>query len=69
MSAPRTEALPPKGREAFELSRRDGLSYAEIARVMGISRKTVEVHITRALTALRLSLSTYLGTLLALHSS
>ena len=61
-------ALPPKGRQAFELSRRDGLSYAEIAEVMGISRKTVEVHLTRALASLRAALGAYLAAVLLIHS-
>jgi RNA polymerase sigma-70 factor, ECF subfamily len=60
-------ALPPKAREAFELSRRDGLSYTEIAEVMGISRKTVEVHIGRALAVLRPALAAYLSAFVLLH--
>jgi len=35
------------------MSRRQGLSYAEIAEALGISVKTVEVHIGRALKSLR----------------
>jgi RNA polymerase sigma-70 factor (ECF subfamily) len=46
-------ALPPRTREAFVLSRRDGLSYDEIALRMGISVKTVGVHIGNSLAALR----------------
>jgi RNA polymerase sigma-70 factor (ECF subfamily) len=46
-------ALPPRTREAFMLSRREGLSYDEIALRMGISIKTVGVHIGNSLTALR----------------
>ena len=45
--------LPPKRREAFWLSRADGLSYAEIATVTGTSVKTVENHIGAALRHLR----------------
>ena len=47
------DELPERQREAFGLSRFDGLSYAEIAGVMACSVKTVENHVGRALTALR----------------
>src|SRR2546428_4014370 len=46
-------ALPPRTRAAFVLSRREGLSYREVALRMTISPKTVGVHIGRALAALR----------------
>ena len=49
----RLAALPDRQREAFGLSRFDGLSHAEIAGVMGCSVKTVENHVGRALAALR----------------
>ena len=48
--------LPDRQREAFGLSRFDGLAYAEIADVMGCSVKTVENHVGRALQALRVHL-------------
>ena len=47
------DTLPARQREALSLSRFDGLSYAEIADVMGCSVKTVENHVGRALRALR----------------
>jgi RNA polymerase sigma-70 factor (ECF subfamily) len=47
------EGLAPRTRQAFELQRYHQLSYAEIAGVMGISVKTVGVHIGRALALLR----------------
>jgi len=50
-------ALPGRCRQVFELNRRQHLSYAEIAEVLHISIKTVEVHMGRALTALRKSLA------------
>ena len=45
--------LPLRQREAFELSRFDGLRYEEIAGVMGVSIRTVENHIRQALRHLR----------------
>jgi len=52
--------LPPRCREVFELSRVDGLKYAEIAQALGISEKTVEAQMGKALRALRERLSTWL---------
>lgn len=49
--------LPDRCREVFELSRYDGLKYAEIAKKLEISPKTVEVQIGRALKHLRGALS------------
>lgn len=54
-------ALPPRCREAYLLRRQHGLSYAEIARVMGIAPKTVEVQINAALRSLRVSLAEFLS--------
>lgn len=45
--------LPPKCRQVFLLQRLRGMSYAAIAKRCGISRKTVEMHMSRALSALR----------------
>jgi len=47
------EGLPPKCRHAFELSRFEKLKYKEIASVMEISPKTVEIHISKALSILK----------------
>jgi RNA polymerase sigma-70 factor (ECF subfamily) len=43
------DELPPRCREVFLMHRRDELSYPEIARLCGISVKTVEKHIRTAL--------------------
>jgi RNA polymerase sigma-70 factor, ECF subfamily len=55
------EALPERRRIIFTMSRQQGLSYAEIARLLGISVKTVETQMTTALRGLRTQLAGYLG--------
>ncbi len=47
------DLLPERRREIFTLSRRDGLTYAEIADVLAISVKTVETQMGRSLRFLR----------------
>ncbi len=47
------EMLPPKCKQAFKLSKFENLKYKEIAEVMGISIKTVEIHLSKALSRLR----------------
>lgn len=49
------EALPPKCKVVFKLSRFEEMSYAEIATHLDISKKTVEMHISTALRILRKS--------------
>ncbi|RCH56116.1 RNA polymerase sigma-70 factor [Mucilaginibacter hurinus] len=51
--------LPEKCRAIFELSRDEHKSNKEIARSLGISEKTVENHITKALRRLRTSLGSF----------
>lgn len=52
--------LPERCRQVFTMSREQGLTHAEIARVLGLSVKTVESHVWRAMTALRASVAAYL---------
>ena len=43
------EELSPKVRQAFVLHRIDGHPYADVARIMGLSKSTVEKHMIKAL--------------------
>jgi RNA polymerase sigma-70 factor, ECF subfamily len=52
--------LPERCREVFTMSREQGLTHREIARVLGLSVKTVESHVWRAMTTLRARLAPYL---------
>lgn len=54
-------SLPPRAREVYGLSRGDGLSTREIAERLDISPKTVELHLTRALGAIRTALARWRG--------
>jgi len=47
------ESLPPARKEAFVLSRIEGLSYKQIAQELSISDRTVEKHISLALRQLK----------------
>lgn len=51
-------SLPPRMREAFLLSRENGLSHEEIAIQLGISQHTVATHIKNALKILKKKLLT-----------
>lgn len=59
------DRLPERCREIFLMSREQELSYAAIAETLGISVKTVEVQMWRALKSLRNSLAPYLGIVVA----
>lgn len=55
------DRLPRRCREVFLAAKRDGLSHSEIAESMGISVKTVEAQMTKALSRLREALSPYVA--------
>ena len=52
--------LPEQTQRIFRMSRYEQMSVKEIAEKMGVSSKTVEYHITKALKELRISLKDYL---------
>ena len=54
------QSLPPQCRTVFQLSRQEGLTYPEIASEMGISVKTVENQMGKALRILREQLKEFL---------
>ncbi len=54
------ETLPPRCRQVFEMNRRHGLKYAEVAESLGVSVKAVEAHMARALRTLREELAPWL---------
>lgn len=58
------DTLPPKCRTVFHLSRFEDMTYQEIADQMGISIKTVENQMSKALRILREKLKGYLTMLL-----
>jgi RNA polymerase sigma-70 factor (ECF subfamily) len=45
--------LPPKCRKIFLMSKREGFSNVEIAEHLNVSKKTIEYHMTKALSILR----------------
>jgi len=65
--------LPPKCREVFVLSRKEGLTNIEISNYLDVSVKTVEAHVTKAFSILRKKLGDKIETILflafGLHSS
>lgn len=53
------EQLPEQNRLIFMKSRYDNLTHKQIAEEMGLSTKSIEFHITKALKALRIALKDY----------
>lgn len=60
------DQLPPKCKMVFLMSRQENKTYAEIAQELGIAEKTVEAHLSKALSTLRESLKISLPLLLLL---
>jgi RNA polymerase sigma-70 factor (ECF subfamily) len=63
------QQLPERCREVFELNRFGGLKYIQIAEKLGISVKTVETQMTKALSHLRTHLAKYLSLLIFLWTT
>ena len=59
-------SLPEQTRDVFIRSRYNNQSHKEIAEALGLSTKTVEFHITKALKVLRVALKDYLPVFLYL---
>ena len=53
------DIIPKKSRQAFELSRIDGLKYKEIAEILNVTPKTVENHVAIALKYISRALESY----------
>lgn len=53
------QKLPPKCREVFTLSRKEGLTNMEISIYLDLSIKTVEAHITKAFSILKKNLDSH----------
>ncbi|WP_299437466.1 RNA polymerase sigma factor [uncultured Aquimarina sp.] len=53
------EKLPTKCRQVFKLSRLERKKHKEIAEILGISPKTVEVHIRKAMLFLKTNVSSF----------
>lgn len=51
------DQLTPRQKEVYLLSREEGLTYKEIAAKTGISKNTVEIHMTKAINFIKTNLS------------
>lgn len=54
------DRMPPQRKQVFCMSRKQGLSTEEISQRLGISKRTVETHISLALSMLRKIISTFI---------
>lgn len=54
------ENLPPKRKMVFKMIREEGLSYRQVADLLDISDRTVEVHLKLAMKDLRMRIENYL---------
>jgi RNA polymerase sigma-70 factor (ECF subfamily) len=61
VAAAAVSRLPERRREVFRLVREEGLSYQEVAEVMGLAPQTVANHMSLAMADLRTSLRPYLA--------
>lgn len=55
------QSFPPKRRMVFQLLREEGFSYRQVAALMQISERTVEVHLRLAVKTLRQGIENYLS--------
>ena len=60
------DKLPPKRREIFILSRKDGLSNKEIAQKLNITESTIETQLSKALTFMKSEIIAHYDNILAL---
>ncbi|WP_439697426.1 RNA polymerase sigma factor [Mucilaginibacter sp. AW1-7] len=61
-------ALPPRMREVFEMSRKDHLTYREIAARLGTSEETVKKQVSGALKVLRVKLGIFVYLFYLFHT-
>ena len=54
------DQMPPQRKLIFTMSRKEGMKIEEISRTLGISRRTVETHISLALAVLRKAILSFL---------
>ena len=62
------DAMPERCRLVYTLCRKEGLSHKEISQQLGISTKTIENQMRKALNILRVAIHTYQGKLIGLLS-
>ncbi len=53
------QKLPPKRRLVFKMVKDEGMSYREVANILDISERTIEVHLKLAIQDLRIELKSY----------